>query len=509
MAYQYPLNGGRINASIGGNSTSAGAGYRLVSTGTLSLMGGNNITLSQNGQSVSIVGGGGAAFSAGTQSAGTGTVSFANSNGITFGMSGSNQITASHNGITSQTAQTIGGYAAGNTTGQSSSSTFDARSMSMSGVGAISLGYSGSMLQVSAPGQSSLSATGAVSISRNGNTISIGAPVQSNQNVSLYALGNTTQNSSTLLNASNLSFNGLGGATVGFSNGSIQISGGVGGGGGGVALYDGANSISSGTASVSAGGALTASVNGQTLSLSVPAQSYLSGTGGISLSSTSNTIYIGRNQTIDYYQNMDRGTNGTLAVPFASLMLQRLNQENGLFPGNLTANTVLLNMTANMTATSLSASHSVSVSIGIYSDYATQLSLVNSASTSWAVGAGNTNTGVYHGPRWLSFVSSQWSSAPKFVDGGDYVFGIRFSTSNYAPPVSFYGQSYMVSNQRSGVIGTTVATNTSMAHGNYWNGIINTAALPGTISSQQLNRNNASAVFIPHIILNNRYSGTF
>jgi hypothetical protein len=45
-------------------------------------------------------GGGGVALSAGTQSVNTGTVAFANSNGITFGMSGSNQITASHNGLT-------------------------------------------------------------------------------------------------------------------------------------------------------------------------------------------------------------------------------------------------------------------------------------------------------------------------------------------------------------------------------------------------------------------------
>lgn len=49
-------------------------------------------------------GGGGAALSAGTQSVSTGTVAFANSNGISFGMSGSNQITASHNGLTTARA---------------------------------------------------------------------------------------------------------------------------------------------------------------------------------------------------------------------------------------------------------------------------------------------------------------------------------------------------------------------------------------------------------------------
>ncbi len=49
-------------------------------------------------------GGGGVALSAGTQSVSTGTVVFANSNGLTFGMSGSNQITASHNGLTTARA---------------------------------------------------------------------------------------------------------------------------------------------------------------------------------------------------------------------------------------------------------------------------------------------------------------------------------------------------------------------------------------------------------------------
>jgi hypothetical protein len=40
--------------SIGGNSTSAGAGYSNISTGTAVLAGGNNITLSQNGASITI-----------------------------------------------------------------------------------------------------------------------------------------------------------------------------------------------------------------------------------------------------------------------------------------------------------------------------------------------------------------------------------------------------------------------------------------------------------------------
>ena len=42
--------------SIGGNSTSAGAGYSNITSGTAFLLGGNNITLSQNGASITISG---------------------------------------------------------------------------------------------------------------------------------------------------------------------------------------------------------------------------------------------------------------------------------------------------------------------------------------------------------------------------------------------------------------------------------------------------------------------
>lgn len=99
-------------ANIGGNTSGATAN---IATGTILLAGGNNITLSQNGNSVTIsgaAGGGGGAdgyniLAAGTQTAGTAnTVVFSNSNGITFGMSNSSVITASHNGITSQSVQT-------------------------------------------------------------------------------------------------------------------------------------------------------------------------------------------------------------------------------------------------------------------------------------------------------------------------------------------------------------------------------------------------------------------
>jgi hypothetical protein len=54
MTYIPPLNGGRINVTIGGNTAGAGA---LASTGTVMLAGGNNVTLSQNANAITISGG--------------------------------------------------------------------------------------------------------------------------------------------------------------------------------------------------------------------------------------------------------------------------------------------------------------------------------------------------------------------------------------------------------------------------------------------------------------------
>jgi hypothetical protein len=53
-APNFATNTNNLAWSLSGNSTSAGGGYVLISTGTGILAGGPNVTLSQNGQSVSI-----------------------------------------------------------------------------------------------------------------------------------------------------------------------------------------------------------------------------------------------------------------------------------------------------------------------------------------------------------------------------------------------------------------------------------------------------------------------
>lgn len=225
-------------------------GANSISTGTVRLSNSNGISFGINGQTLTASHNGLTSQSNQNVTAGNGgfafqTLSFSNANGVSFGTSAGSAITASHNALTSQTNQTLGLYAVSNTTGQSSSTTVDARTLSFHGAGIASVGYSGGSVVISVPsgggagdgvvslgmstegntagttgtvssgryimvgsgpislsqslnGQSgtlsilgpatsSLSATGLVSISTNGSTISIGVPGYTKSGYNAYA----------------------------------------------------------------------------------------------------------------------------------------------------------------------------------------------------------------------------------------------------------------------------------------------------------------------------------
>lgn len=206
-------------------------------------------------------------ISAGTQVGRTGDIIFSNSNGISFGMNGSNTITASYT-VPTQTNQTVGLYAVSNTT-QNSSTTLDARTISFQGAGIASVGYSNGSVIVSVPsaapapvnfsagttsgnlGSVVFADGNGVTFGLNGSTITASAAGGGGGGtLSLFALGNTTQNSSSSLDARSVSFNALGAMTMGYSNGSIQVS-------------------APPTSSLSATGAVSISTNGSTISIGV------------------------------------------------------------------------------------------------------------------------------------------------------------------------------------------------------------------------------------------------
>lgn len=225
------------------------AGNTSAGSGSLILAGGTNITLSgataAGAMTLSVVGGagaGGVAISAGANSQNTGTVIFSNSNGITFGLSNDGMMTASYT-VPTQTNQTLGIYATGNTTGESSSSTYDARSITVRGDGIVSIGWSNSSLRISASQSvqtqnmvSVQGSTGAISFGNangitfgfNASTITAshnGITSQTNQTGGIYFVGNTTgQSSSSTYDARTLSIDGAGMVSVGWSNSTVRIS---------------------------------------------------------------------------------------------------------------------------------------------------------------------------------------------------------------------------------------------------------------------------------------------
>jgi hypothetical protein len=295
--------------------------------------------------------------SAGTTSNLLSAITFSNSNGITFGLNAST-LTASHNGITSQTNQTLGLYAVSNTTGASSSSTFDARTISFHGAGIASVGYSGGSVVISVPS---------------------GGGGLTNINVSA---GTTSQNLSNVVfsNSNGVSF-GLNGSTI--------------------------------TASVAAGGG-----------------------GGV---------------TISYFPNFPiLGTRGVAAGNNASIHLVPFD-----IPAHLHMDRFVIPISVAISSSS-NSSHggTISLSAGVYTKNASTLSLVTSASQTYAwTNTSNNSNSVLEGWRLLtipltttlsqghyvialwsqtSTANTNWFTASKFRvnSGGNQNFSGLFMAAN-------------------------------------------------------------------------------
>jgi hypothetical protein len=401
-----------MNVTFGGNTAGAAA---TVSTGTLGLHGGNNVTLSQNGNNITFSG---ASIPAQT------AYNFSNSNGVSFGTNGStvtatvattyagsnhshgnptlnltnlsgttasasngltlslsaaaqgltsqsNQALSGSNGsytfqtatfgssngmhfyttngsmvgsytVPTQTNQTVGFYATGaNTTGQSSSNTFDARSMSISAQGGLYAGMSGNTIHLSAAttyaasnhshGNPTLNLTnisGTTASNSGGLTLSLSAAAPGAGGGAALSAGTQSVNTGTVnfANSNGVSFGmsgsnqitasvettyaasnhshgnptlaltNLSGTTASNSGGlTLSLSAAAPGGGGGIALANSQTAYTSGTANLNvAGGAMTiASTTGQSFNFSVPATSSLSATGALSISTNGSTISLG------------------------------------------------------------------------------------------------------------------------------------------------------------------------------------------------------------------------
>lgn len=170
-------------------------------------------------------------LSAGTQSMQLGQVEFSNSNGITFGLSNST-VTASHNGLTSQSNQaasasngsfafqTLGfSDANGVTFGTSAGSIVTASVAAGVAAGSISAGTASVAL-----GQVVFSNSNNITFGLDGSTVTASAS-QSNQQNTVFIGGNTLVSSSGTNNASSILFSAQGNVSAGMVGGSIILSG--------------------------------------------------------------------------------------------------------------------------------------------------------------------------------------------------------------------------------------------------------------------------------------------
>ena len=135
----------------------------------------------------------------GANSVSTGTLRFTNANGVTFTLNGqtlSASVVTTY--LTSQSTQFIALTLGGNTAGTTSFHATNNASLFLDGGNNITL-------------------------SGNGSTVTISAAAQTNQQMTMFATGNTTRESTGTSNASSLVFRGSGAASVGITNGSVLI----------------------------------------------------------------------------------------------------------------------------------------------------------------------------------------------------------------------------------------------------------------------------------------------
>lgn len=173
-------------------------------------------------------------LSAGTTSNLASAFTFSNSNGISFGLD-AGTITGSHNGLTSQSNQAASAANGSFTFQTISFSNVNGVSFATAAGSAIqaSIATSLSNIRISAGTTSNLLSaitfadSNGISFGLDASTVTAshnGLTTQTNQQMTIFATGNTTQASSNTTNASSLIFRGAGVASVGVSAGSIVIS---------------------------------------------------------------------------------------------------------------------------------------------------------------------------------------------------------------------------------------------------------------------------------------------
>lgn len=282
-------------------------------------------------------------------------------------------------------------------------------------------------------------------------------------------------------------------------------------------------------------GGITFGLNGSTLTASAVVGSvtqvvFSAGTSSASLSSVvfsnSNNVSFGLNgstitgsilATGDWYDNIAAGqpvatgsgamgamSNFTGSV--SSLFVAPLHGYGKAFPFDITANTCFFpDVSISGSTATMSIAFTSKWLLGIYTLNGSSLSLLNSATVTFgfAGAATNNSTGFAGGFRYASFPSSAWSSSPVFNYGSRYWMAWLWSSAGALNQTgSMAGMWEFSTGQRSGLLGVSNLTGTSNGAAPFY-GIYTaqTAAMPVSIGSNQLQKTASIAGFVPHLIM--------
>jgi hypothetical protein len=241
----------------------------------------------------------------------------------------------------------------------------------------------------------------------------------------------------------------------------------------------------------------------------------------VSFGLNASTVTASANLTGDYYDNLAVIQPGaTEMVSFSNftgsastLFVAPLHGLGAMFPFDITANTCFFpDLSVSGSTATMSVAFTSKFVFGIYTLNASSLSLLNSGSMSFgfAGAATNNSTGFAGGFRYGTFSSAAWSAAPSFKYGSRYWLGWLWSSSGALNQTgAIVGASLYTSGQRSGLLGASNLTATSNGAAPFY-GIFTaqTAAMPVSIGSNQLQKTGSAAAFVPHFIMANNASLT-
>lgn len=376
-------------------------------------------------------------ISAGTTSSNASAFLFNNANGISFGIAGA-VITGSHNGLTSQSNQALSG----------SNGSFTFQTATFGNLNGLSFYTSNGSL------------VGSYTVPS--------VPAQTNQTIGLYAVGNTTNSSSGTQDARSLSFFGAGIASVGVTNGSVQISVPSGGGGG-----DGGNTLAAGSQTAASAG-LVVFANSNRVTFGMAGSSQI-------------TAQIG-DLNVRVYEQGNPVAFGQLT--HSTLWLQKFNLCQEI---SATALDILLAV-----SNSASAGWTATVSFGVFSLNGSTASMLSSATRT--IGYNSTAAASSY----TAMSATRWFSTPVTfnLSTGEYLLGMIWNTSSSG-----------TSGSHSFAVNRSLITvqQDPFAGGNRTRGFLHgvysaaTGAFPNTIHLTQINQSSNVAQRTPYFVLAGTY----